>query len=322
MTIKELQSHPTVTALAEIQETLGLKDIPFASQLRLKLHGANWGKIKSGTFDGRADRALVNLAIALEQYQNQSGGEVEDGIVILDHVRQALDLVTLARTADDEHRLVVIVGVKGSGKTRTLKLIQSKCGGYLLSARQSWGGAYLNFLNQFATGLGITTVYRSQGEAEVGIIDYLAGPERLGTGIILIDEFNYFSSSAINFLKTILNETMWVLATATIPYHLSQMASSRATYQEAGQLLRRAVAIHHIPAVSVRMVDLVATALFPHLDITGSQSDIATAANQINRLDSVIAILRGTDPDVPGDVTKSIARHRRFTQISLDPKSA
>lgn len=314
MTSQQLRAHPTVQRLYEIQQSLELKDIEFATQLRLRMHGSNWGKILAGTYTGRFDRALINLAVALEDYEHGSLGETEDGIVVLDHVKQTMDAVDIASVSEDEHRLVVIAGVRGSGKSRTLALIHSKHKGYLISARPSWAGGYLNFLNRFAEGMGLS-VARSAGDAEAGIIDTL----RETVGVICIDEFNHFSPNAINFLKTILNETRWAIVVSTIPYHLSRMASERSTAQESVQLLRRAVAIIHIPAVSIRHIELVQRAIYPTIHLNGASQALASVANRLHRLDSVCQILDDTNPSDPSDLLKAIARHERFTKITLKP---
>ncbi len=314
MTSAQLKSHPTVLRLHEIQVSLGLRDIDFANQLRLKIHGANWGKILKGTYTGRFDKALVNLQVALEDYEHGSLGETEDGIVVLDHVRQSLDAVAIALSNDDEHRLVVVSGVRGSGKSRTLQLIHAKHKGHFISARPSWAGGYLNFLNRFAEGIGLAES-RSAGAAEAVIIDSMSST----SGVICIDEFNHFSPNAINFIKAILNETRWVVVVSTIPFHLNRMASDRQTAQESVQLLRRAVAIIHVPAVSVRTIEHIQRALFPEIDLNGNSPALASVANRLHRLDSVCQILGDTDPTDPSDLIKSIARHERFTKINLKP---
>lgn len=315
MTATELRSHPTIVRLAQIQESLQLNDNDLANQLRFKLHGANWGKILAGTYTGRFDRAVVNLGVALDDYEHGASGETEDGIVVLDHVRQALDAVDIARSTEDEHRLIVISGVRGSGKSRTLHLIHSKHTGHLTSARPSWSGAYLNFLNKLAAGMGLPES-RSAGSAESLIIDHM---QACPAGVLCLDEFNYFSSNAVGFIKTIINETTWTVVVTTVPHHLNRMAADRSTAQESAQLLRRAVAIIHIPAVSTRVVDLIRRALFPGLDITGHTQSIATTANRLDRIDSIVQILTDIDPDAPSDVPKAIARHERFHRTSLKP---
>lgn len=314
MKSSELLSHHTVQSLIKIQDSTSEKDIPFAKSLKLGIHGANWGKIKAETYDGNFSKALEKLNIALEIYHNPASGEVEEGIVILDHVRDSINALDIACSNDDEHRLVVVSGVRGSGKSRTLNLIRSRYGSILINARPSWSGSYLSFLNGFAEKLFLGRS-RSKGEAEAMIINHL---NQQGTGVLCIDEFNHFSADAINFLKTILNETTWKLVTATLPHHLSRMASDRSTSQESVQFFRRAVAIVHIGTVSVRTIQAVAAAFYPKLDIKAHLNDLAAASNRLHRLDTLCTILK--DAEAFKDVPTAISLHLRSCSISLNPK--
>ncbi len=313
MTATELRNHPIVNRLLQIQTDLGLKDIPFAKQLRLGIHGANWGKILAGTYDGSFSKVVTKLEVALDAYDNPGSGEAEEGIVILRHVREALDAMTIASAAEDEHRLVVIAGLRGSGKSRAMSLVAHKKPGHQMEALPSWAGGYLNFLNKFAAGVGVPP-HASAGAAETAILDSLI----TNPLPIYIDEFNYFSPSGINFLKAVLNKTGCPIMVSTIPYFLSRMASDSKTAQESAQLLRRAVAIIHIPAVTEREVMQIQRALFPELDIAGpSAGEVARSANRHNRLDSVVAIL--ADADSPADIPAAILRHERGAKVTLKP---
>jgi len=313
MTATELKNHSIVQRLAAIQSTLGLKDIQFAKQIRLGIHGANWGKILAGTYDGSFSKALVKLQVALEAYDNPGSGETEEGIVILRHVREALDAMAIASASEDEHRLVVLAGLRGSGKTRTMQLVAHKFPGYEMEALPSWAGGYLNFLNKFADGVEVAPRH-SAGDAESDILASLKGNPRP----IYIDEFNYFSPAGINFLKAVLNKTRCPILVSSIPHFLSRMAVDSKTAQESAQLLRRAVAIIHIPAVTEREVFQVQRALFPDLELLpGSAGEIARSANKTSRLDSVVAIL--ADADSPADVSTAIARHERAFKVTLKP---
>lgn len=319
MTRTELQSHPVVAKLTEIQETLRLKDIPFADQLRLGIHGANWGKIKAATYTGNPQTALLKITSALDDHQkNQGEGIVENGTVILDNVEAALDAMEIAMAADDEHRLVVYSGGQGSGKTRSIQLIVARFGGVYMSALPSWSGSYLTFLSGFAAALGLERS-RSAGDAETLILDHLKATPRAVLGI---DEFNHFSADGINFIKAILNLTQWSVMIGTIPHHLARMHSGRSTAQESVQLLRRAVAIIHSGTVSTRSVEMLQRALWPHLiEFTRDHANaIAVCANQLHRIDTVTQILE--DADSPADIPAAIERHKRGNQITLKPSSA
>jgi DNA transposition AAA+ family ATPase len=313
MTATELKNHPIVARLAQVQSSLGLKDIPFAKQLRLGIHGANWGKILAGTYDGSFSKVIAKLEVALEAYDNPGSGETEEGIVILRHVREAIDAMKIARAAEDEHRLVVMAGLRGSGKSRAMSLVAHQFPGWQMEALPSWSGGYLNFLNKFAAGVGVAR-HLSAGDAETAILDSLTTNPRP----IYIDEFNYFSPAGINFLKAVLNKTGCPIMVSTIPHFLSRMASDTRTAQESAQLLRRAVAIIHIPAVTEREVIQIQRALFPDLDIAGTAAgEIAKSANRHSRLDSVVAILR--DADSAADIPTSILRHERGSKVTLKP---
>jgi hypothetical protein len=315
MTSTELKNHPTIIRLRQIQTDLSLNDADFRRQLHFKLHHANWGKILAGTYQGDFRKALVNFEVCLDEYENQGLGELDDGIVVLKHVKEALDATEIAIAAEDEHRLVIVAGVRGAGKSRTLQLVHSKHGGYLTSARPSWSKSYLNFLNRLAETPGMVLgESRSAGEAESRLLTFMKNNP---SQTLCIGEFNYFSSDALGFIKTAINETDWAFVTETIPYHLNRMASDRSTAQESAQLLRRVVAIIKIPPVSELTVESIRKAMFPGLKLEGFLSQIATAANQLDRIDSVCQILLDADPDDPADIAKSIERHKRFHNANL-----
>ena len=106
--------------------------------------------------------------------------------------------------------------------------------------------------------------------------------------------------------------------TATIPHFLTRMVAESRTAQESAQLVRRAVAVIHIPAVTERDVMQVERAIFPDLGISSeSAREIAAAANRHSRLDSVYAIL--DDAESAADIAKAIARHERSRKITLKP---
>ncbi len=314
MTATELKNHPVVQHLRQIQTELSLGDSKFKELIRFKIHAANWGKIIAGTYQGNFTNALVDFEVCLDAYENQGLGELEEGIVVLDHVRQTLDAVDIANAAEDEHRLVILCGVRGAGKTRTQQLVHAKHPGYITSARPSWSKSYLNFLNQLAATPGINlSESRSAGEAEGRLLKYMQETPRK---TLCLGEFNYFSSDALGFVKTALNETQWTICADTIPFHLNRMASDRSTAQESAQLLRRATIIR-IGTVTIRDVESIRKALFPHLDLTGHVTEIATTANQLSRIDTVCEILGDCNPGDPKDVPKAIGRYKCFKAANI-----
>lgn len=315
MTSTELKNHPVVQRLLAIQAELGLKNIPFASQLNFGFHGANWGKIIAGNYTGSFKTVLTKLEIALDSYNNPGAGETEEGIVVLGHVKEAAECMEIAMHTEDEHRLVILAGPRGSGKTRTMQLVHARLGGCYMEAMESWSRGYFDFLTQFASELKISTDgLRSTGALEMVILNALKADPRG----IYIDEFNYFSPAAINFLKAILNRTKCSIMTATIPRFLTRMVAETRTAQESAQLVRRAVSVIHIPAVTERDVVQVQLGLFPDLAISSENArEIAQSANRHSRLDSVYAILE--DAESAADIPKAIARHERSRRITLKP---
>lgn len=319
MTPTDLRNHPVVSALCEIQQTLALPDGDFVRSLGIRYSGPTWAKVKSMTYQGDRPKVLEILAEALHRYRTGAAGSAEaDGrTVLLDHVRLALDAVAIARAATDEHRLIVICGRQGSGKSETLRLIARRHAGHLIFARPSWSGGYLHFLNSFAHGVGLSADHRSPSPAETAIIDHL----RLHPAVILIDEFNHFSEKSINFIKAVLNETRSVVACATIPSHLARMASDRATAEESRQLLRRAVAIIHIPPVSSLQITALQRALWPDVALDGHAPNLAAVANRLHALDTVCQVLADSRPADPADLPKAIDRHQQLVRVAVRPGS-
>ena len=72
-----LNHTPAVLELAEIQHTLGLPDGDFARTVKFIYSGSSWGKIKSGTFSGNADKALRAVKAALDRLVSAARADLE-----------------------------------------------------------------------------------------------------------------------------------------------------------------------------------------------------------------------------------------------------
>ena len=306
-----LQSAPAVAELAQIQATLGLPDADFARTVKFAYSGSSWGKIKCGTFSGSHDKALRAVKAALAGYR--LGGEVEvlRGVVIFPHVRQTLDAVTIARVSRDEHKLVIVCGHSGAGKSVTARLLGDEFGGHYLHAHPSWQGSYLRSLIGLARALGLSGAYRSTGEAESGVLAALA----TSPALLVIDEANHFSREFVNFLKTILNETACCLALFTLPGHLGRLAAVHA--EESRQLLRRAVAIVHIPPVSSADVMALHAGLYSEISLGTAAPALASAANRMHRLDTVRRVFEEAEPDDSEDLPRAIERVEKSLKAVL-----
>lgn len=306
-----LKDTPAVMELAEIQTTLGLPDGDFARTVKFSYSGSSWGKIKSGTFSGSAEKALRAVKAALNSYRVGGDIEILRGHVVFPHIRQALDAVAIARNAGDEHKLVIVCGDSGAGKSVTARLLGDEFGGHYLHAHPSWQGSYLRSLIGLAGALGLSTDFRSTGAAEMAV---LAALEQ-SPALLVIDEANHFSREFVNFLKTILNETRCCLVLFTLPGHLARLSAVHS--EESRQLLRRAVAIIHIPPVSSADVMAMHSGLYADLHLGYAAPSIASAANRLHRLDSVRRIFDEAEPSEPDDLPRAIERVEKSLRAVL-----
>lgn len=285
-----LSQHPDVLGLATTQTLTGLNDADFCRRVKFSLSPSSWGKVKKGTYSGNCNTALAAVAAAqsADMATANQAPVVVDGIVLLDHIRDAADAVAAARIAHDEHRLVLVVAPAGGGKTYTARHIAVKYCGHIINATPSWAKSYMHTLRELGRGLGIGGDWRSAGDAERAIIQALTLSPRL----IIIDEANHFSRDSLNFLKTILNETRCCLVLLTIPHHLARMAAD--CREEFPQLLRRSVAIIHIPPVGMDDLTAIQRGLYPHLALE-TPVQICNLANTTHRLDTVTRVLDEID---------------------------
>lgn len=308
----ELKAAAPVTELAGMQREMGLPDGDFVRAVKLGYSGSSWGKIKAGTFSGNHTNALRAVTAALARAQAGIEVEVVDGVVLLDHVRDAVAAVEIARTTRDEHRLVVMVGEAGAGKSVTGRLLAEQFGGTYVEAHPSWARSYNQGLGELARGVGLSAVFNGAGAAERGVLEALARAPRL----MVIDEANHFSRDLINFLKAVLNETRCAIVLLTLPRHLARMAAEHS--EESRQLLRRAVAIIHIPAVSSAEVVALHAGLFPHVHLNAHGPALAVAANRLHRLDTVVRIF-GEATATGEEIGEAAARVEKSLRTAVQP---
>jgi hypothetical protein len=311
MDTQPLKETSAVLELADIQKTLGLPDEDLARTVKLAYSGSSWGKIKSGTFSGNTSKALREIKRALASYRNGGPVTVRNGLVIFDHIDQAIDAVTIARTATDEHKLVIVSGSWGAGKTTCAKQIEAKFGGHYFHAKPSWAKSYFRALCGIAKGIGIDSSFKSEGDGETKLLEALeASP-----GLLIIDEANHFSRDCLNFLKTLLNETKCAIVLFTLPGHLARIAATHS--EETRQLLRRAVSIVHIGQVSSADVMGIHAGLYPEVTLGHTAPAIAACANRHYRMDTVRRIFDEADPHDPEDLPRAVDRVEKSIKTIL-----
>jgi len=307
-----LRETSAILELAEIQKTLGLPDADFVRTVKIAYSGSSWGKIKSGTFSGNEGKALRECKRALAAYRTGGKVKVRAGKVIFDHMEQAMDAVTIARAAQDEHKLVIVSGCWGSGKSTLAKHIHEAFQGHYFHAKPSWSGSYLRALMGIATAIGLGEKFRSVGEAETSVLSALES----SPGLLIIDEANHFSRDSLNFFKTILNETKCAIVLFTLPGHLARIAAIHS--EETRQLLRRAVSIVHIGKVSSADVMAIQAGLYPEITLGQSAPSIAACANRHYRMDTVIRIFDEADPDDASDLPNAVERVEKSIKTLLE----
>lgn len=306
-----LKDSPAVVELADIQKALGVSDADFVRVVKLSYSGSSWGKIKSGSFPGNEDKALREAKRALAAHRNGGPVTVRHGDVIFDHIEATIDAVTVARTSADEHKLVIVSGTWGGGKSTTARHISDKFGGHYFHAKPSWAGSYLRALIGIASAIGLGSDFRSVGDAETKVLAALEASPAL----LIIDEANHFSRDSLNFLKTILNETKCAIVLFTLPGHLARIAATHS--EETRQLLRRAVSIVHIGAVSSADVMAIHSGLYPEITLGHAAPAIASCANRHYRMDTVRRIFDEADPGDPEDLPRAVERVERSIKTIL-----
>jgi len=306
------QSAP-VRELARIQKERDLPDEDFARVVKFRMSGSSWGKIKAGNFPGNLDNAAdaVRRSLTAALTGSTTAVAVDNGTVILDHVADAVAAVQLARVAKDDHRLVLIVGDSGAGKSATTTYLARRFDGCYMHAHPAWGRSYMAALAEIAEGIGLQEEFLSVRKAEAGILRDLRSRPRL----LVIDEANHFNKDGINFLKAIINETRCALVLATLPNDFQRLNAEHS--HETRQLVRRAVAITRIPAVDSAQVIALHCALKPNVHLNGHAPSIASKANAYHRIDTVIRILNEVDPNVEGDLADAIDRVEKAIKVSM-----
>jgi len=308
-TAAELKEYSAVKALANIQKNRVLSDADFARVVKLTYSGSVWGKIKNGTFNGRITKAVWAVKQALSTATNGHPLGADGGIVVFDHVADAVAGVSLARANGDEHKLVIIAGVSGSGKTQTLKYLHYKFGGDCFDADPDWARSYMSCLEGFSKGIGLSGDFNGVRGTQRAILQDLQNRPRL----ICVDEANYFNKDGLNFIKTITNKTKSALALGMLPNYLRRLNAEH--NEETRQMIRRAVAIIPLPLVDSDMVFALQQASFPRVAINGQVGQIVNLANKYHRLDTVVRVFEDVNLDDPGDLIYALERVERAIKV-------
>jgi len=305
----ELRAFQPVVDLIRLQHQRGLSDADFARSIKLAYSGSVWGKIKNGKFNGSVPRGVRAVEQAVKYISEGHALEAAGDVVVFDHIADADAAVLLAKHSEDEHRIVMIAGASGSGKSQTLKFLNGKYGGDMLHAHPSWASSYMSCVTEFAAGIGLTDEFRSARKAEHAIVRDLAERPRL----VCVDEANYFNRDGLNLLKTIANETRSFLAIATLPNDLRRLNATH--NHETRQVIRRVISIISLPLIDSEMVLAVQGRLFPKVALGSYAPQIVALANKYHRLDTVVRVFEETDMENPDDLLYALERVERAIKV-------
>lgn len=308
-TPEQLRTYQPVIELIRLQSQRGLSDADFARSIKFAYSGSVWAKIKNGKFHGRVPRAVWALDEVMKYLAQGHEVGVSGDVVVFDHIADAEAAVLLAKHSEDEHRIVMIAGASGAGKSQTLKFLNGKFGGDMLHAHPSWAASYMSCVSEFAAGIGLTDEFRSVRRAEHAIVRDLAERPRL----VCVDEANYFNRDGLNLLKTIANETKAYLAIATLPDDLRRLNATH--NHETRQVIRRVISIISLPMVDSEMVLAVQARLFPKIIMGTHTPQIVALANKYHRLDTVVRVFEETDMENPNDLLYAIERVERSIKV-------
>ena len=308
-TPQELAIYAPVLQLAHLQKLRNLPDADFARVVKFDYSGSVWAKIKAGKHNGQVGKAVTAVKRALSLAQTGRVIEADGDIVIFDHVLDAEAAVQLALAARDEHRIALVVGPSGSGKSKTLEFLHRKYGGDFLNGHPDWSHSYMSVVEDFADGIGLAAQFRSARTAQRAILADLKARPRL----ICVDEANYFNRDGLNLIKAIANETRCALALGTLPDDLRRLNAEH--NHETRQVIRRAVAIIPIPQVDSSMVSALHCARYPKLVLNSHGPGVASLANKYHRIDTVVRVFEETDPEDASDLLLAMQRVERAIKV-------
>lgn len=175
--------------------------------------------------------------------------------------------------AGDSRKLIWVLDHPGFGKTTSLKrLAQEFPNAGAATALESWKKSYPAALDGIARGVGLTSKFKGSTDAEQRLFSTL-NAERTGAGfnpkIIGLDEVEFCGERAVNFWKSLLNETPLVMVIFCQPAFFQHFQTLGGKHS--AQLMQRNVAVLQPEAVSAKQAALFLVDFFPGL--TGEDLD-------------------------------------------------
>lgn len=251
------------------QMALGLPDAKFTGSI---LSGPAWNQLSNGNYPmpsqarGAANleknlRALVQRG---EQLLMDSTAPTSAPLELIERpelarVEDALKEARRRLARDIEERLITVVGPTRSGKTCLIKLLTARQKvDWTFRARPSAKRSYRKFLEGLAKAVSVRDI---EGKDSDGLEEAILAKLNVTACTLAIEELQRFSRAALEFLKSLLNDTQ-----ATIVLfikHQEWKTMKRSKNEDMQQFLGRNIATIHLH-ITPAMVESLAAKAWPH----------------------------------------------------------
>jgi type II secretory pathway predicted ATPase ExeA len=252
----------------------------------LPFHPSVWSKLTSE--EGYAGAIEVKLGQC-----RQAIREMEDYLANAAHHRTAkrfhwlqkfqavLDAVAIAKTVENENRLILFLAPTGGGKSELCRQLAASKSASIIEAKESWRNSYFAGCHDVCAAVGARGKAASKQEVERKMLATLLCRDHL----LAIDEgATAFGAPTANMVKLILNQTHSTVVLCGTPELSARMMKS----SEGQQLMRRCLVVVRSETITPRE----AKAFLPYRfnDEAGSLQTVCNAANGFGMFDLVSRI--------------------------------
>jgi hypothetical protein len=242
-----------IARVKEMQQALDLSDGAFTGPL---IGGAAWNQLCNGAYrvptTPRGVEQIEETLLALVERGKdllikkaegrRTAQSLAERFVMRPEYDEVVDCLEDAEAnAEDalEERVVILVGGTRCGKSAILaKLISANKVNWRLRATPIMKRSYKKFL----IGVGAALKLRELKDSTLAELhDSILGKLEKVRGVLAIEELQSFSPSALEFLKTLLNDTQVSLVISMLPGQFERM--TRSTGEDMQQFLGRSVGV-------------------------------------------------------------------------------
>lgn len=256
---------PLIARVKEMQQALDLSDNAFTGPL---LAGSAWNQLCNGAYRvpttprgvEQIEETLLALVdrgreLLIKKAEGRKAAQsLAERFVMRPEYDEVVDCLEDAEAnAEDalEERVVILVGGTRCGKSAILaKLISANKVHWRLRATPIMKRSYRKFL----IGVGAALKLRDLKDSTLAELhdSILAKLEKV-RGVLAIEELQSFSPSALEFLKTLLNDTQVSLVISMLPGQFERM--KRSTGEDMQQFLGRSVGVVKLKVTTELVAD-------------------------------------------------------------------